>query len=67
MVVSMLQHQKEKIMNPRSVKRIVLGQDVQMGPILLKQPLPQGNIDQVDPFLLIHHVGPRNTGSSWQE
>jgi hypothetical protein len=46
-------------MKKRSIKRVVMGQDVQMGPITLKQPLPQGNIDQVDPFLLIHHMGPK--------
>lgn len=28
---------------------------VNMGGILLEQPLPSGNIDQIDPFLLIHH------------
>lgn len=46
-------------MKKRSIKNIVTSQDVQMGPMTLKQPLPMGNIDQVDPFLLLHHVGPK--------
>ena len=29
-----------------------------MGHIQLKQALPYGSIDQVDPFLLLHHLGP---------
>ncbi len=31
---------------------------VNMGPIKLRQPLPTEGIDQVDPFLLLHHYGP---------
>ncbi|MEO1258926.1 MAG: pirin family protein [Bacteroidota bacterium] len=40
--------------------RIVKAQDVQMGPVTLKQPLPIGVIEQIDPFLLLHHVGPEH-------
>lgn len=31
---------------------------VSMGPIRLRQPLPTDNIENVDPFLLLHHYGP---------
>jgi len=31
---------------------------VNMGPIKLRQPIPMQGIDQVDPFLLLHHYGP---------
>ena len=31
---------------------------VNMGPIRLRQPIPSPGIDQVDPFLLLHHYGP---------
>jgi quercetin 2,3-dioxygenase len=47
-------------MKSRSVKRIILSADIQMGPVELKQPLPFGDIEQIDPFLLLHHLGPIN-------
>ena len=31
---------------------------VNMGPIRLRQPLPTNGIENVDPFLLLHHYGP---------
>ena len=31
---------------------------VMMGNIRLRQPLPTNNLEQVDPFILIHHFGP---------
>lgn len=31
---------------------------VSMGPIRLRQPIPTEGIEQVDPFLLLHHYGP---------
>ncbi|OIQ29083.1 MAG: nuclease PIN [Bacteroidetes bacterium MedPE-SWsnd-G2] len=31
---------------------------VNMGPIQLRQPLPNSNVEMVDPFLLLHHYGP---------
>ncbi|NNC69963.1 MAG: pirin family protein [Flavobacteriaceae bacterium] len=31
---------------------------VNMGPIRLRQPLPNNELEQVDPFLLLHHYGP---------
>ena len=44
----------------RSVKRVILAPDVMMGDVKLKQPLPVGEFDQIDPFLLLHHVGPKH-------
>uniref|UniRef100_UPI00404892C8 pirin family protein n=1 Tax=Polaribacter sp. TaxID=1920175 RepID=UPI00404892C8 len=31
---------------------------VNMGPIRLRQPIPNQEIEQIDPFLLLHHYGP---------
>jgi len=31
---------------------------VNMGPIRLRQPIPSQDLEQVDPFLLLHHYGP---------
>ena len=42
-------------MNQKTVKRILPSQKVNMGGIIVEQPLPSHGIDQVDPFLLIHH------------
>ncbi len=45
--------------NKRSVKRVILASDVMMGNVHLKQPLPIGEFNQIDPFLLLHHIGPK--------
>jgi redox-sensitive bicupin YhaK (pirin superfamily) len=42
-------------MTIRHIKRIIPSQTVNMGGNLVEQPLPVQGIDQVDPFLLIHH------------
>ena len=39
----------------RSVKKIIAAQKVNMGGHILDQPLPVNGVDQIDPFLLIHH------------
>jgi len=39
----------------RSIKKIIKSQKVDMGGIILDQPLPNQSMDQLDPFLLIHH------------
>ncbi len=44
--------------NLKSVQHRVGSPLVSMGPIRLRQPLPTEGIDQVDPFLLLHHYGP---------
>ena len=42
-------------MSTRTVKQIIPAQRINMGGHLLDQPLPSQYIDQIDPFLLIHH------------
>lgn len=42
----------------KSIKDIVGSPLVNMGPIRLRQPIPTDGIEQVDPFLLLHHYGP---------
>jgi redox-sensitive bicupin YhaK (pirin superfamily) len=42
----------------KSVQHKVTSPLVNMGPIKLRQPLPTGGIENVDPFLLLHHYGP---------
>ena len=39
----------------RAIKSIHKSQKVNMGGIILDQPLPVGDLNMVDPFLLIHH------------
>lgn len=39
----------------RKVKQIIPASKVNMGGIILDQPLPTASFDQIDPFLLIHH------------
>jgi redox-sensitive bicupin YhaK (pirin superfamily) len=39
----------------KSIKAIIPASKVDMGGILLDQPLPGREIDHIDPFLLIHH------------
>jgi quercetin 2,3-dioxygenase len=40
---------------PRSIHRVIPAQKVNMGGIILDQPLPYRSVDQIDPFLLLHH------------
>lgn len=42
----------------RSIQYKVASPLVNMGPIRLRQPIPQQDIEQVDPFILLHHYGP---------
>lgn len=45
----------------KKLKKIVQQLDspfVNMGPIQLRQPLPNVGLENVDPFLLLHHYGP---------
>lgn len=42
----------------KSIKNIVKSPLVNMGPIKLRQPFPTKDIENVDPFLLLHHYGP---------
>jgi len=40
----------------RSVKRLLYAEQVDMGGFPVRQPLPTKNLDQIDPFLLLHHA-----------
>ncbi|WP_405605451.1 pirin family protein [Polaribacter sp. Asnod1-A03] len=42
----------------KSIQHKVASPLVNMGPIKLRQPLPSNGIENVDPFLLLHHYGP---------
>ncbi|PQJ83002.1 pirin family protein [Polaribacter glomeratus] len=42
----------------KSIQHIVKSPLVNMGPIKLRQPLPTEGIENLDPFLLLHHYGP---------
>jgi len=42
-------------MRNRTIKKIINSQKVNMGGIHLQQPLPDKAVDQIDPFILIHH------------
>lgn len=46
-------------MKKREIVKIVPSSDVMMGSFKIAQPLPASNLKQVDPFLLIHHAGPK--------
>ena len=39
----------------KSINKIIKSEKVDMGGIILDQPLPNKFMDQIDPFLLIHH------------
>ena len=41
----------------KKVKHLIPAFDINMGGLLLKQALPTTKIEQVDPFLLLHHAG----------
>lgn len=43
-------------MKNRSVKRLLYAQQVDMGGMPIRQPLPTQQVDQIDPFLLLHHA-----------
>lgn len=45
-------------MKRASVKQLGMSPFVNMGPIELRQPIPTGQIEMVDPFVLLHHYGP---------
>jgi quercetin 2,3-dioxygenase len=42
----------------REVIQVVDSRQTKSGPLIMKQPLPLRGLDQIDPFLLIHHHGP---------
>lgn len=42
----------------RTIAHILKGETLKMGAFEVKQPLPTMRVDQIDPFLLLHHFGP---------
>lgn len=42
-------------MKSRTVKNVISSQRVNMGGIYLQQPIPDKNVEYIDPFILIHH------------
>lgn len=51
----------------KSIKQVIKSQRVNMGGIELDQPLPNKYMDQVDPFLLIHHWDHKLEGGQKQK
>ena len=49
-------------MSQRSVANILPAEPIQMGNLVVKQPLPTQRVEQIDPFLLLHHFGPWEVG-----
>jgi redox-sensitive bicupin YhaK (pirin superfamily) len=45
-------------MKLNTIKSVGRSDFVNMGPIRLRQPLPTQEIEEVDPFILLHHYGP---------
>ena len=44
--------------NYRRINKVVKAVEFQMGNIRVKQALPGGGLNDIDPFLLLHHAGP---------
>jgi redox-sensitive bicupin YhaK (pirin superfamily) len=44
----------------RSIEKVVNSENVMMGQFQISQPLPVKQLRQVDPFLLLHHAGPKS-------
>jgi len=51
----------------KSVKQIIKSEKVNMGGIILDQPLPNKYMEQIDPFLLIHHWDDELKGDKHQK
>lgn len=43
-------------MSNRTIKQILYAQQYDMGGFPVRQPFPSGKIEQIDPFLLLHHA-----------
>ncbi len=43
-------------MSQKSIRKVIPSQKVNMGGHIIDQPLPNSYMDQLDPFLLIHHA-----------
>lgn len=51
-------------MKLRTIKHLITSDYVKMGDIDLRQPLPTNVIENVDPFILLHHYGPYQISSN---
>ena len=49
-------------MKPREIRQLVTAQTINMGGFLVEQALPMDGVDQIDPFLLIHHATKKYSG-----
>lgn len=54
-------------MKTRTINRVYNSQKVNMGGIILDQPLPQRDLDMLDPILLIHHWNDKLPGNQKPE
>jgi redox-sensitive bicupin YhaK (pirin superfamily) len=45
-------------MNYKTILKQTYGQQLKMGPLKVRQPLPVPGLEQVSPFILLHHAGP---------
>lgn len=43
-------------MKNRAVSRLLYAHQVDMGGMPIQQPLPSQQVEQIDPFLLLHHA-----------
>jgi redox-sensitive bicupin YhaK (pirin superfamily) len=53
-----LNMKERSFMNYRSVQQVIVSQQHRVGNLTMYQPLPGGGLDQIDPFILLHHHGP---------
>ena len=56
MLSTFIRQQKKIIMENRKVKHILPAEKIDMGGFPVKQALPTQQVQQVDPFLLLHHA-----------
>lgn len=54
-------------MSNRTIYRVIPAQKVNMGGILIDQPLPTYDVKQIDPFLLVHHLEKTFPGGQQQQ
>jgi redox-sensitive bicupin YhaK (pirin superfamily) len=45
-------------MRNKNIIQQTYGQQLKMGPLKVRQPLPAAGLEQVSPFILLHHAGP---------
>jgi len=46
----------DEVMKTRTVSRLLYAHKVDMGGMPIRQPLPTQQVEQIDPFLLLHHA-----------